>query len=92
MDMVGATPSFTIRLKVVVWLTNPAVAVTIIAEVATGVETLVVIVRVVVQVGVQDVGENTADDPAGNPEAVYATDVVEPDVRVEVIVLVAVKP
>jgi hypothetical protein len=69
------------------------VAMTVIMELPTGVDEFVVIVRVVVQVGVQveEVKDPTA--PVGNPEAVKLTpDAVAPAAKVDVIKLLTVKP
>ena len=49
-------------------------------------------VRVEVQVGLQDAGEKEAVAPAGRPDAKKATDWVVPDVRVAVTVLVTEEP
>src|SRR5438552_9506518 len=57
-----------------------------------GVDAVVVSVRVVVQVGVQAVGENVAVAPAGSPEAEKDTACAVPETRVAVIVLEAVAP
>ena len=57
-----------------------------------GVDALVVRVRVVVQAGLQLVGEKAAVAPAGKPEAANATGWVAPDTRVAVMAFVTAAP
>jgi hypothetical protein len=59
---------FTVKLNVVVLVTPPPVAVTVMVELAAGVELLVLIVKVEEQVGLQLAGENEAVVPVGSPE------------------------
>jgi hypothetical protein len=61
-------------------------------DAASGVEPVVLIVAVVVQVGLQDVGLKEADAPVGNPEAVKVTGVVFPEDKVAVILLPILDP
>ena len=61
--------------------------VTVSVKVPVGVAASVVMVSVVVQVGLHDVGEKVAVAPAGRPDAVKETACVEPDERVEVMVV-----
>ncbi len=63
----------TVRLKVVVLVVPPPVPVTVTGNVPLGVVAEVTMVRVVVHVGLQLVGENDAVAPEGSPEAVKLT-------------------
>ena len=75
--MIGAVVSvgaFTVKVNVEVLMIDPAVAVTVIVEFPVGVVERVLIVRVVVQVGEQAVGENDAAAPVGRPETVNPVD------------------
>lgn len=65
---VATVGEFTVRLKFVVLVTPPPTPVTVIVEVATGVEPLVLIVSVEEQVGLQLTEEKEAVAPAGRPE------------------------
>jgi hypothetical protein len=76
--------AFTVRLNVVVRTSAPLVPVTVIVVVPSGVVPDVVNVTVVVQVGVQDVGEKLAVVPAGSPLALKLTDAAGPDTSVAV--------
>jgi hypothetical protein len=88
----GGAAAVTVKVKVVVWLTEPAVPVTVMIELPGGVEGVVLIVNMVLQVGEQLVGINEAVTPAGRPEALNVTAWVVPDDRVEVTVFVTVEP
>ena len=70
---VAAVGKFTVKLKVVVFVTPPPVADTVMFEVPPGVEPLVLIVNVDEQVGLQLAVENEAVAPAGSPEAENVT-------------------
>src|SRR6266496_123020 len=61
-------------------------------EEPAGVDAVVVMVRVVTQVGVHAVGENVGFTPAGCPEAENVTVCDVPESRVAVMVLEAVAP
>ncbi len=89
---VASEPLVTLREKVVVRDRDAAVPVTVIVEVPTGVDAVVVRVRVVVQAGLQPVGENAAVVPAGNPEAANDTGWVGPDTRVALMAFVTEEP
>jgi hypothetical protein len=71
---VAAIGKFTVKLNVVVRVTPPPLADTVMVDVPAGVTPRVVaIVSVDEQVGLQLPGENEAVVPAGNPEAEKAT-------------------
>lgn len=76
---VGVGDAFTVRLKLAVRVSPPPVPVTVMPDVPVGVVALVLRVRVVVQVGVQDVGEEDAVVPVGSPDAENATEVLVVD-------------
>jgi len=69
---IATVAALTVRLKVVVLLTPPPVAVTVMVEFAAGVEAVVLMVRVEEHVGVQE-AEKEAVVPEGRPEAEKAT-------------------
>ena len=78
---------FTVNVKVVVWVREPAVPVTVIVEDPAGVDAEVANVIVDEHVGLHDPGEeNEADAPLGRQEAGKVTDCEVPDTRVAVIV------
>lgn len=83
---------FTVRRKNLRMDEPPPITSTAICLVPVGVEAEVEMVRVDVQVGLQDVGEKEAVAPAGRPDAVKDTDWVVPNVRVAVQVLVTEEP
>ena len=58
----------TVKLNVVVLVTPPPVAVTVMVELPAGVEAVVLMVRVEEQAGLQLVEEKEAVAPAGRPE------------------------
>ena len=63
----------TVKPNVVVLLTAPPIAVTVMLELPTGVELFVLMVRVEEQVGLQLVEEKEALAPVGKPEAERVT-------------------
>jgi hypothetical protein len=63
----------TVKLNVVVLVTPPPAAVTVIGELPAGVEALALMVRVEEQVGLQVAEENEAVAPVGRPEAERVT-------------------
>lgn len=67
--MVRRGSAFTVSVKLVVLITVPAVPVTVMVYVPTGVEAVVAMVMVEEQVGLQEVGENEAVAPVGRPDA-----------------------
>jgi hypothetical protein len=77
----------TVKLNVVECARLPAVPVTAIVDVASGVEAVVPMVIVVAQPGEQDAGVNVAVAPTGNPDVENVTDCVAPDTSVAVIEL-----
>src|SRR2546422_317056 len=82
----------TVKVKLVGWLSSPAVPVTVMREEPGGVDAVVVSVRVVAQVGVHAVGEKVALAPAGSPEVEKDTDCDVPERKVAVMVLETVAP
>jgi hypothetical protein len=82
----------TVNENVVVCVSVPAVPVTVIVLVPTGVVVAGVSARTVEQVGLQDVTENELVVPVGNPETENVTVCVVPDVSVAVTVYVTVEP
>jgi len=64
----------TVKLNVVVLVTPPPAAVTVMVELPAGVEALALMVRVEEQVGLQLVEEKEAVAPVGKPEAENVTD------------------
>ena len=85
--MAGNVVSEMVRVKEVVLVVPPPMAVTVIVELPRGVEAGVVIVRVVEQLGEQETGENEAVAPDGRPEAEKVNEAGVPVVRVAVIVV-----
>ena len=73
--MVGVTTvgRLTVKLKLVVFVTPPPLAVTVTVELPAGVELLVLTVRMEEQVGLQEADEKEAVAPVGRPEAVKMT-------------------
>src|SRR5213080_4657166 len=82
----------TVRVKVVVLCTPPPSPVTVMVEEPMGVEAEVVRVRVVEQVGVQEMAEKEAVAPLGRPAAEKETDCEVPETRVAVMVFVTEEP
>jgi hypothetical protein len=80
------------RLKEVVVVSPPPVAVTVIVDVPAGVEALVLTLRVVEHVGLHETEENEAVAPEGRPEALKETAWLLPELRVAVTVSVAEEP
>jgi hypothetical protein len=70
---VATVGRLTVKLKLVVFVTPPPVAVTVIVEVPAGVELVVLTVRMEEQVGLQEADEKEAVAPVGRPEAVKMT-------------------
>ena len=63
----------TVKLNIVVFVTPPPVAVTVMVEFPAGVEVLVLMVSVEEQLGPQLVEEKEAVAPVGKPEAERVT-------------------
>jgi hypothetical protein len=82
----------TVRLKVVVFVTPPPLALTVILDVAGGVAALAVMVKVVEQVAAQEGEEKAAVAPAGRPETVNETSWALPEVKAAVIELLTDDP
>jgi hypothetical protein len=70
---VATVGKLTVKLNVVVLVTPPPVAVTVMVELPAGVELLVLMVSVDEQAGLQLVDEKEAVAPVGNPEAERVT-------------------
>ena len=70
---VATVGRLTVKLKLVVFVTPPPVAVTMIVEIPAGVELVVLTVRMEEQVGLQEADEKEAVAPVGRPEAVKMT-------------------
>ena len=68
-DTAGGAAAVTVRLKLVVRVTPPPVADTVIADVPAEDPAAAVSVNVVEQLGVQPAGEKEAVTPEGMPEA-----------------------
>ena len=80
------------KLNVVVLVTPPPDAVTVMVELPLGVEPLVLMVRVEEQLGLQLFGEKEAVAPEGNPDAENVTGCVVPETNVALIELVTDEP
>jgi len=71
---VATVGKLTVKLNVVVLVTPPPVAATVMLELPAGVEVFVLMVSVEEQLGLQLVEENEAVAPVGKPEAENVTD------------------
>jgi hypothetical protein len=87
-----STPALTVKVKLVVRVVDPALALTVIALLPVGVDDRVLMVMSVVQPGEQDVGANDAVAPVGSPVAEKVTGTETPDVRVAVMAFAACVP
>jgi hypothetical protein len=79
-------------VNVVVLVTPPPVAVTVMVELPAGIEAVVLIVRVEEHVGLQEVEEKDTVVPEGKPEAEKVTAWALPDAKVVPIELVTEEP
>jgi hypothetical protein len=70
---VATVGKLTVRLNVVVLVTPPPLAVTVMVEFPAGVEPVVVMVNTEEQFGLQFPEEKDAVVPVGNPEAINET-------------------
>ena len=70
---VATVGKLTVKLNIVVLVTPPPVAVTVMLELPAAVELLVLMVRVEEQAGLQLVEEKEAVAPVGKPEAERVT-------------------
>jgi hypothetical protein len=86
----GVVEGTTVKIKLVVLESGEPV--TVIVELPVGVEAVVLIVTVVEQVGLQDVGEKLAVAPEGSPEAEYETDCLVSEESVAAIVFEPEEP
>src|SRR5262249_41035099 len=82
----------TVKLNVVILVTPPPVAVTVIVELPAGVELSVLMVSVEEQAGLQLVEEKEAVAPVGKPEAEKATACARPEAKVALIEVVNEDP
>ncbi|HXD18176.1 MAG TPA: hypothetical protein VN654_14265 [Vicinamibacterales bacterium] len=80
----SAVPAVTVSANVVLRTLPPPVPVIVIVEVVSGVEAVVEMVTVVEHVGEHDDLENVACAPAGRPDALSVTVLVDPATRVTV--------
>src|SRR6266566_4417894 len=85
---VAGDAAFTVKVNVVVRVTEPAVPVTVIVGEPAGVAVEVAMVNVDVQFGLHDEREKDAVAPDGNPEADRTTACAAPDTVVTVTVFV----
>jgi hypothetical protein len=85
--MVKLGGAVTVKLNVAERTRLPAVPVTVIVDVASGVTAVVLIVIVVAQPGEHDAGVYVAVAPEGNPDVENVTGCVAPDTSVAVIEL-----
>jgi hypothetical protein len=83
----GVTSAITVKLKVVVCVADAEVPVTVMVDVPVVVDTGVLIVKLVVQPGKQEVGEKAAVAFAGKPDALKLTALATPCNSVVVMVL-----
>ena len=88
----AAIGKLTVKLNVVVLVTPPPDAVTVMVEVPAGVEPLVAIVSVEEQLGLQLPEEKDAVAPVGSPAAENVTGCVLPETNVALIALVTTEP
>ena len=88
----ACTDELTVRVKVVVFVSPPLIALTVTVEIPAGVAPLVVIFRVVEHVGVQETAEKDPVAPEGKPETLKETDWGVPDVNVAVMELLTEEP
>jgi hypothetical protein len=70
---VSATGALTVRVKVVVFVTPPPLALTVIVELPAGVAPAVLIASVEEQVGLHELAEKVPVAPDGNPDTVNDT-------------------
>ena len=88
----GCTDELTVRVKVVVFVNPPLLALTVTVEVPAGVAPLVVILRFVEHVGVQETAEKEPVAPEGKPETLKETGWGIPDVSVALMALLSEEP
>ena len=79
--------AFTVRVKEVVFVKDPAVPVTVTVYVPAGVEAAVLIVKVDEQLGTHDAEEKDEVAPVGKPETEKKVDCDVPETRVAIIPL-----
>jgi hypothetical protein len=70
---VATVGELTVKLNVVVLVTPPPIAETVMVELPAGVEPVVLMVKVEEHAGLQEVEENEAVAPVGSPEVEKAT-------------------
>ena len=82
----------TVRVKAVVLVMPPPVALTVTEKLPVGVDPLVVILRPAEHVGVQEAEEKEAVAPEGRPETPKVTDCVAPESKLALIEVVTEPP
>ena len=82
-----ATGADTVKVKAVLLVMPPPVALTVIGKFPAGVDPLVLILSIVEQVGAQEAGEKDAVAPEGSPETLKETACAVPRAKVAVIEL-----
>lgn len=88
----GVVSGVTVKLNVVVCVADAEAPVTVMVDVPDGVDNKVLIVKVVVQPGEQEVGEKVAVAFAGKPDVLKVTAVATPCKSVVVMPLVTDDP
>ena len=91
-DCIVSDADLTVRKKLLTAAPPGALAPTFMLLLPVGIEVKVEMVRVELQGGLQDAGENDAVAPVGSLDAEKVTGCVVPDIRVAVTVLVTEKP
>ena len=89
---VATVGKLTVKLNVVVFVTPPPDALTVMVELPAGVEPLVLIVNVEEQLGLQLDEEKEAVAPVGSPETENESASVLPDTSVALMALVTKEP
>ena len=88
----GCTDEPTVRVKVVVFVNPPLLALTVTVDVPMGVAPLVVILRFVEQVGVHETAEKELVAPEGKPETLKEACWALPDSSVALMELLSEEP
>src|SRR5258706_4591576 len=88
----GCTGAITVRVKVVACVNPPLLALTVTVEIPAGVAPLVVILRFVEHVGVQETADNDPVAPKGKPETLKEAGWALPDINVALMELLSEEP
>jgi hypothetical protein len=88
----GCTGALTVRVKVVVFVNPPLLALTVTVEVPAVVAPLVDILRIVEHVGVQETAEKDPVVPEGKPETLKEVGWALPDINVALMELLTDEP